>query len=61
MNIKKWNEIIDEETAKILPLVRDGLGSSPETWREYSKLMINLLKVVGEATEIYEIENGAQK
>jgi hypothetical protein len=61
MNIKEWNETVDEETAKIIPLVRDGLGNTPETWEEYETLMLNFLNVVGEATEIYKKENGVQK
>ena len=55
MNIKKWKQIWCEEVDK--QKYRD---ISPEGWSDIKGQLVNLIKEIDKATEVYNMENGVK-
>ena len=53
MDKKKWNEIVDEELKPMNGTPVD----NPENWHENRKVILNFVKAIDEATEVYFLEN----
>lgn len=60
MNKNKWKEIyteeFDEANDKIADILQ-GDDIEPETWTEVREVILEQVKAVDEATEVYNMEN----
>ena len=53
MTKEKWEDIVNDEYYKVLEIEL----CNPEDWKNWRTSLMNFVKTVDEATEVYNLEN----
>lgn len=61
MNMEKWNEVVCEERKKHAERLFKVEGCSPENWKLYKNSLLQYIKGLDEATEVFNMENTQKK